>query len=69
MIISDNAIQNRTSVLVLAFIIYLTGIYCYISFPIDFQHFPLNTHWVYWISKACPNDQTGLAALILLRAP
>jgi multidrug efflux pump len=33
MIISDNAIQNRTSVLVLAFIIFLTGIYCYISLP------------------------------------
>jgi multidrug efflux pump subunit AcrB len=33
MIISDNAIKNRTSVLVLALIIFLTGTYCYIALP------------------------------------
>ncbi len=33
MIISDNAVKNRTSVLVLAFIIFLTGTYCYITLP------------------------------------
>lgn len=33
MIISDNAIINRTSVMVLAFIIFLTGAYCYVALP------------------------------------
>ncbi len=33
MIISDYAIKNRTSILVLAFIIFLTGTYCYITLP------------------------------------
>ncbi|MCK5541161.1 MAG: efflux RND transporter permease subunit [Desulfobacterales bacterium] len=33
MIISDNAIKNRISVVVLALIIFLTGTYCYIALP------------------------------------
>ncbi len=33
MIISDTAITNRTSVVVLALIIFLTGTYCYIALP------------------------------------
>ncbi|MCD4743349.1 MAG: efflux RND transporter permease subunit [Desulfobacteraceae bacterium] len=33
MIISNNAIKNRISVVVLAFIIFLTGTYCYMALP------------------------------------